>query len=79
MAAEQNAGTGDIAVIFQRRSRAPQTKKACIAAGLFFGGAVERNRTPDPIITNDVLYQLSYNGKSLGIIQWSPRALKRVL
>ena len=25
-------------------------------------GAVEGIRTPDPIITNDVLYQLSYNG-----------------
>ena len=25
-------------------------------------GAARRNRTPDPIITNDVLYQLSYCG-----------------
>ncbi len=26
------------------------------------GGAGEGTRTPDPIITNDVLYQLSYTG-----------------
>jgi hypothetical protein len=26
------------------------------------GGAAEETRTPDPIITNDVLYQLSYSG-----------------
>ena len=26
------------------------------------GGAAEGTRTPDPIITNDVLYQLSYSG-----------------
>ena len=25
-------------------------------------GAAEETRTPDPIITNDVLYQLSYSG-----------------
>ncbi len=29
-------------------------------------GAAEGTRTPDPIITNDVLYQLSYSGTSLG-------------
>ena len=29
----------------------------CIASG-----AAEGTRTPDPIITNDVLYQLSYSG-----------------
>jgi hypothetical protein len=27
-----------------------------------FSGAAEGTRTPDPIITNDVLYQLSYSG-----------------
>ena len=27
-----------------------------------FSGAAERTRTSDPIITNDVLYQLSYSG-----------------
>ena len=27
-----------------------------------FYGAAEGNRNPDPIITNDVLYQLSYSG-----------------
>ena len=26
----------------------------------------EGNRTPDPIITNDVLYQLSYCGAAIG-------------
>jgi len=29
---------------------------------LEFNGAAEGTRTPDPIITNDVLYQLSYSG-----------------
>jgi hypothetical protein len=28
-------------------------------------GAAEGTRTPDPIITNDVLYQLSYSGNFL--------------
>ena len=28
-------------------------------------GAAEETRTPDPIITNDVLYQLSYGGTFL--------------
>ena len=31
-------------------------------AFLFNPGAGEGTRTPDPIITNDVLYQLSYTG-----------------
>jgi hypothetical protein len=36
---------------------------------LLFGknGAGEGTRTPDPIITNDVLYQLSYTG----ILPWA--------
>ena len=29
---------------------------------LWKNGAGEGTRTPDPIITNDVLYQLSYTG-----------------
>ena len=29
-------------------------------------GAAEGTRTPDPIITNDVLYQLSYSGLVAG-------------
>ena len=35
-----------------------------MSLGLFGGesGAAEETRTPDPIITNDVLYQLSYSG-----------------
>lgn len=31
-----------------------------------FSGADEGTRTPDPIITNDVLYQLSYSGLVAG-------------
>ena len=30
-------------------------------------GAAEGIRTPDPIITNDVLYQLSYRGPRAGL------------
>ena len=33
-----------------------------MAAGIGRVGAAEGTRTPDPIITNDVLYQLSYCG-----------------
>ena len=29
-------------------------------------GALERTRTADPLLTMEVLYQLSYKGKSLG-------------
>ena len=38
-------------------------------------GAAEGTRTPDPIITNDVLYQLSYCGAG-GNIVFSPPACK---
>ena len=31
-------------------------------------GAAEGTRTPDPIITNDVLYQLSYSGDFLSCL-----------
>ena len=38
-------------------------KKAAQSDGLIcLSGAGDRNRTYDPIITNDVLYQLSYSG-----------------
>ena len=30
----------------------------------YFNGAADRTRTYDPIITNDVLYHLSYSGQS---------------
>ena len=40
-----------------KRSAPIRTLTAC-----FDGGAGEGTRTPDPIITNDVLYQLSYTG-----------------
>ena len=33
-----------------------------IALGMWGSGAADRTRTYDPIITNDVLYQLSYSG-----------------
>src|SRR5579863_220685 len=33
-----------------------------LVLGRKFSGAARGNRTPDPIITNDVLYQLSYCG-----------------
>jgi hypothetical protein len=44
-------------------------------------GAAEGTRTPDPIITNDVLYQLSYSGVSARIgpklfIRRSPRSMR---
>jgi hypothetical protein len=32
------------------------------AVGWFFYGAENRNRTCDPLITNEMLYQLSYFG-----------------
>jgi hypothetical protein len=32
------------------------------AIGWFFNGAENRNRTCDPLITNEMLYQLSYFG-----------------
>jgi hypothetical protein len=35
-------------------------------------GAAEGTRTPDPIITNDVLYQLSYSGVPAGLIAGFP-------
>ena len=31
-------------------------------------GAAEGTRTPDPIITNDVLYQLSYSGVPAAVL-----------
>ena len=35
-------------------------------------GAAERTRTSDPIITNDVLYQLSYSGPVAQQGRWYP-------
>jgi hypothetical protein len=35
---------------------------ACVGKAREKNGAGEGTRTPDPIITNDVLYQLSYTG-----------------
>lgn len=37
-------------------------------------GAGEGTRTPDPIITNDVLYQLSYTGQHLADPAKGPRS-----
>ena len=46
-----------------RRMSASSLDKAEAAQWLKrMGGAGEGTRTPDPIITNDVLYQLSYTG-----------------
>ena len=45
-------------------ARAPQDR-FLISKLIWFpekNGAAEGTRTPDPIITNDVLYQLSYSG-----------------
>ena len=42
------------------RQRTARQGKAGIIEGI--SGAAEETRTPDPIITNDVLYQLSYSG-----------------
>ena len=39
-----------------------KTKTALSDGLLYLIGAGDRNRTYDPIITNDVLYQLSYSG-----------------
>jgi hypothetical protein len=38
-------------------------------------GAAEGTRTPDPIITNDVLYQLSYSGILLRLLSEASDAL----
>src|SRR5690606_35921470 len=55
----------------QSRRRAATTKKAPLARGLCRGsGAGDRNRTYDPIITNDVLYQLSYSGGAADSRGW---------
>lgn len=39
-------------------------------------GAAEGIRTPDPIITNDVLYHLSYSGGSKRVVALSTRSEK---
>lgn len=39
--------------------RVSKTKDACAASFVFWGGPKEI-RTPDPLIANEVLYQLSY-------------------
>jgi hypothetical protein len=46
----------------QTGRKGPQPKKTRKVNGK--NGAAEGIRTPDPIITNDVLYQLSYRGAS---------------
>lgn len=45
-----------------KRNPELETKKARIAAGLDLIGAGERNRTLDLLITNELLYRLSYTG-----------------
>jgi hypothetical protein len=46
------------------RSKLRQDKYISFINGLI--GAARGIRTPDPIITNDVLYRLSYCGISMG-------------
>ena len=46
----------------RRRDPASQGKGIHPSASCEKDGAGEGTRTPDPIITNDVLYQLSYTG-----------------
>ena len=41
-------------------------------------GAAEGTRTPDPIITNDVLYQLSYSGILLTVRYRGQRSVARL-
>ena len=48
------------------RARSRETKRLAASA---YSGAGDRNRTGDPVITSDVLYQLSYTSP-----RWSPRA-----
>ena len=46
-----------------KRNTSSVVEKATNTTGLkFINGAVEGIRTPDPRITNAVLYQLSYDG-----------------
>lgn len=42
-------------------------------------GAGDRNRTYDPIITNDVLYQLSYCGGNRGVARVTPASTGALL
>ena len=43
-------------------ARANPTHRVSLGFAGIENGAAERTRTSDPIITNDVLYQLSYSG-----------------
>ncbi len=45
--------------MFRGRHCCPRSTRGMANGG---GGAGDRTRTYDPIITNDVLYQLSYTG-----------------
>ncbi len=51
----------------QSRWRQGSDCHAIICDVLRRSGAAEGTRTPDPIITNDVLYQLSYSGILLSL------------
>jgi hypothetical protein len=46
-------------LLAQRKT--PHTKTVC---GVFLSGAGEMNRTPDLLITNELLYRLSYTGEA---------------
>jgi hypothetical protein len=48
---------------FFDRLKSCTTCYPCLRAGHWAGGAARGIRTPDPVITNDVLYRLSYCGE----------------
>ena len=52
-------------------------KELNISVNSFLIGAGDRTRTYDPIITNDVLYQLSYTGVGPAFITGSWAAQER--
>ncbi len=68
MAGTTVAGVGNLNLDAKSRRLCPrcvpdrQRTYPLFVQKLDFNGAPRRNRTADPIITNDVLYQLSYRG-----------------
>src|SRR5450755_2064664 len=54
---------------------ARRDKAVCLAPPRRNAGAANRTRTCDPVITNDVLYQLSYCGGPSGAFGTGPKTL----
>ena len=48
---------------FAAGSQSPLLKQKSTPKGALLFGAGERNRTPDLLITNELLYRLSYSGE----------------